>query len=433
MSTTAPQSLEINPQRMGAVIALAVGLGIGGAVVGSVFLAVLNILQEWVWQDLPSRFSPDMNDWWYLLLWALVAAAIVAVAQRLPGHTGAAPLTGLHFDNGPKQIASVALAAMATLALAIPLGPEAPLIACGTALGGLVAHKAGADTRQLAMLLGGAAAIGAILGNPFITAVLFLEFAAMGRLPLAALTPIYVSLSAGYLVMTGLGPYTGLGTHSLSVAGLPPLDRLPLLSIVLSIVVAVLAAVITLGARAIGWQAWRRARSHPVPVLFLGAALIVAVALMTMRLSGLPLETVLFDGEGGIPDLIASQSAGAVAIATLGRMIVYGIALGAGFRGGPIFPSVAMGVGVGAAVALLVDPALQTPLIVAGIAACVAASLKLTFSAGLIALLITSSAGVVTAPVAIIGAIVGLLVRVIHDKKWPPPAGPGSAEETAVA
>lgn len=81
--------------------------------------------------------------------------------------------------------------------------------------------------------------------------------------------------------------------------------------------------------------------------------------------------------------------------------------------------------------ALLIDPSLQTPLIVAGIAACIAASLKVTFTAGLLALLITSTAGAVTAPVAIVGAIVGYLVRIAHDRKWPPPVP--SAVDTAAA
>ena len=422
---------EMGPADMGRLVALAVALGIGGALVGSVFLAIMSFGQNLIWKDIPGGLPITAQDWWYVLIWMVVAAAVVAVAQRLPGHTGGSPIEGLHFNVGPKQIGGVALAALATLILAIPLGPEAPLIACGTALGGYFARNAKAEARQLAMLLGGAAAIGAVLGNPFITAVLFLEFAALGVLPVAALVPVYISLAAGYLVMTGLGGFSGLGTHTLSVAGLPPLDRLPWLSIAFAIVAAVVAAVLTLLARAIGWQTWRVAQRRPVPTLFVAAILIGTVGIVITHFSGLSIETVLFDGEGGIPELIGATSFTAVLLATVGRLIVYGLALGAGFRGGPIFPSVAMGVGVGAAMALLIDPSLQTPLIVAGIAACIAASLKVTFTAGLLALLITSTAGAVTAPVAIVGAIVGYLVRIAHDRKWPPPVP--SAVDTAAA
>lgn len=424
---------EMSPRDMGRLVVLAVGLGIGGALVGSVFLAIVTVGQNFIWKDLPGGVPITGHDWWYVLLWMVVAAAIVALAQRLPGRTGGSPIEGLHFDVGPKQIASVVLAALGTLILAIPLGPEAPLIACGTALGAFVARNAGDDTQKLAMLLGGAAAIGAVLGNPFISAVLFLEFAALGVLPAAALVPVYISLGSGYLVMTGLGSFSGLGTHTLSVAGLPPLERLPWLSILFAVVVGVIAAVATLVARAIGWQTWRVAQRRPVPTLFVAALLIGVVAILATMASGLSIETVLFSGEGGIPELVAATSVGALLAATVGRLIVYGLALGAGFRGGPIFPAVGLGVGVGATVALLVDPSLQTPLIVAGIAACVAASLKVTFTAGLLALLITSSAGAVTAPVAIVGAVVGFLIRMVHDKKWPPPVAPTGPEDSPSA
>lgn len=424
-----PPSPEVDPSQLGRMLALAVGMGIGGALVASVFLGLVTLLQDLVWEDIPESVGFNAANWWYVLPLALLSAALVAVAQRLPGHTGGAPLTGLHFDIGPRQIGSVALAAVATLALAMPLGPEAPLIACGTALGGLVARNAGADARQLAMLLGGAAAIGAILGNPFITAFMFLEFAALGVLPAAALLPTYVSLGTGYLVMTGLGGISGLGSHTLSVSGLAPVDRLPWWSLLLGALAAVVATILTLTARAIGWRVFALGQRNPTATVFGAAAVIAVVGVVATSWAGLPLDTVLFDGEEGLPAMIASESAGALALVTLARMLTYGIALSAGFRGGPIFPALSLGVGTGAAVALFVDPALETPMIVAAIAACVASSLKLPFTAGLLALLVTSSAGVATAPVAILGAVIGFVIRVAHDKRWPPPEVPAAHDE----
>ncbi|MFN8126402.1 MAG: chloride channel protein [Candidatus Nanopelagicales bacterium] len=427
---------EVAPSDMAKTILLAIALGIGGSVVASVFLAILTVLQDFVWQDLPAHFSLSAGTWWYVLAWAIVAAGLIAIAQRMPGKTGGVPITGLHFDIGPKEIASVALAAMATLALAMPLGPEAPLIACGTALGAFVARNAGDEAKKLAMLLGGAAAIGAVLGNPFISAFMFLEFAALGVLPAAALLPLLVSLGTGYLVMSGLGSFSGLGTHALSVSGLAPIDQLPMWSLATGLLAALVAGLLTLVARAIGWQVFPFTKRRPALTVLVAAIVIALVGAGAAAWADLPLDTVLFDGETGLSAVLASTSAGAIAIVTFGRMIVYGIALSAGFRGGPIFPAMSLGVGVGAMVALFVDPSLETPMVVAGIAACVAASLKLPFTAGLLALLVTSSAGVVTAPVAIIGAVVGFVMRVAHDKKWPPPetsAAPGSAAPAPAA
>ena len=130
----------------------------------------------------------------------------------LPGKTGGIPITGLHFDVGPKEIASVALAAMATLALAMPLGPEAPLIACGTALGAFLTREVQSGGSKLAMLLAGAAAIGAVWATRSSLRSCSWSSLRWGLLPAAALVPLYVSLGTGYLVMTGLGGISGLGT-----------------------------------------------------------------------------------------------------------------------------------------------------------------------------------------------------------------------------
>ena len=425
--TTPTADPEIAPSAMARMLALAVALGVGGALVASLFLAILTVLQDFVWKDLPENLSLDPSAWWYVLAWAIVAALLIAVAQRLPGKTGGIPITGLHFDVGPKEIASVALAAMATLALAMPLGPEAPLIACGTALGAFLTRKSSPEARKLAMLLAGAAAIGAVLGNPFITAFMFLEFAALGVLPAAALVPLYVSLGTGYLVMTGLGGISGLGTHALSVTGLTPIDKLPYFSLVTALVAALSAGILTLVARAIGWRVLPLAQRRPAVTVLVAAVVIALIGAGASAWSGLPLEAVLFDGEAGLPAVLASESAAAIAIVTIARMITYGIALSAGFRGGPIFPSMSLGVGIGASLSLFLDPSMETPMVVAAIAACVSASLKLPFTAGLLALLITSSAGVVTAPVAIVGAVVGYVLRIAHDKKWPPPEQPSAS------
>jgi purine-cytosine permease-like protein len=58
----------------------------------------------------------------------------------------------------------------------------------------------------------------------------------------------------------------------------------------------------------------------------------------------------------------------------------------------------------------------MSALIVAGMAAGVAAMLKLPFTAGLLAIVIGAGAGLVVTPMAIIGAIVGVALRMAYDK-----------------
>lgn len=418
---------------MARALLLAVVLGIGGALVASLFLGVLSAGQDLIWTTLPETLGIQGQPLWYLLPCMVIGAAIVAVAYRLPGSTGGSPITGLHFNVGPREIASVALAALGSLVFAAPLGPEAPLIACGTALGGLLARNADPKARQLAMLLGGAAAIGAIFGNPFITAFLFLEFAAAGILPAAALVPVLVALGTGYLVMTGLGRFSGLGTHELSVGGLAVVERLDPADFLLGLLVAIVAAVMVLFARELGWRVFAASGRSRVPVLLGSAVLMAVVGWAACAWSGLSLQTVLFSGEGGLPELIGATSFGALLIVLVAKMITYGVALGAGFRGGPIFPAVGIGVAAACAVAVLLDPGQQTALIVVGIAAATAATLRMPFTAGLLALLITGGAGVITAPVAILGAVVGWIARMAMDRARPHVAPEATASEATAA
>ena len=166
------------------------------------------------------------------------------------------------------------------------------------------------------------------------------------------------------------------------------------------------------------------AQRRPAVTVLVAAVVIALIGAGASAWSGFcPRSRALFDGEAGLPAVLASESAAAIAIVTIARMITYGIALSAGFRGGPIFPSMSLGVGIGASLSLFLDPSMETPWWWRP-SLPASASLKLPFTAGLLALLITSSAGVVTAPVAIVGAVVGYVLRIAHDKKWPPRSSP---------
>ena len=61
--TTPTADPEIAPSAMARMLALAVALGIGGALVASLFLAILTVLQDFVWKDLPENLSLDPSAW----------------------------------------------------------------------------------------------------------------------------------------------------------------------------------------------------------------------------------------------------------------------------------------------------------------------------------------------------------------------------------
>ena len=302
---------------------------------------------------LPEAMGWSSAPWWLSAILLLIGATGVALARRLPGATGNGPLTGFHFDDPLSMVPSVLLAALFTLVFGLVLGPEAPLIVLGTAVGAIVARRAEPQARRAAMLLGGVAAIGAVLGNPFVTGFMILEFAAAGLVPAAVITPVFVALGAGYLTQIGIFGLPGFGVSTLAVPGLPAYPEILPGDILRGLLVAVIAAIVAVSARSLGVAVDRVARRRPVPVLY-GAAIVTALVLLVAEAGfGLPQEVILFSGVDGMGALVAETSVTAVIVILIGKAIAYGVALGGGYRGGPIFPATFLGVGAGVLLALL--------------------------------------------------------------------------------
>ena len=175
-----------------------------------------------------------------------LAGVLVAAALRLPGHGGHSPLEGLGLGATPLiDLPSILLAAFATLALGLVLGPEAPLIALGLGLGSVAVRlvRVEGTEAELLVLAGAFAAIAALFGEPLIAALLILEIAvasraiparAMGR----ALLPGFVATGTGALVFTGVGDWPGLEPFSLAVPGLPAYDTVRIADLVLCLLIA---------------------------------------------------------------------------------------------------------------------------------------------------------------------------------------------------
>jgi H+/Cl- antiporter ClcA len=408
-----PNVPAVSPQ----VLLLAVVLGVIGALAASILLEGVSAATELVWTTLPRQLGfGEPPDWWVFVA-LLVAALFVFVAWRLPGRTGGGPLSGLHFDLDQRTAPGFLLAAIGTLVFGAVLGPEAPLIALGTGLGALIFARKGGPVKQLGMLLTGGAAIGSIFGNPFITAFLFLEFAAFGALPAIALVPLFVALASGYIVEIGINHFVGLGTHSLAVPGIPPYDQLLGADIIGGILIAVIAGAVTILVRQGAARLEKLGGSHPAAVLFGGALLTAMVAVLARAITGQPLETVLFSGQSGMPLIVDETAAGTVVVLLAAKAIAYSVGLGAGFRGGPIFPAAALGTAAGVLASLLIGDLALAPMVVSAMAASIAASLKMPFTSALMAVLITSGVGVDVVPLAVIGAVVGLVMRQALDRR----------------
>ena len=394
---------------------MAVLLGVLGAIGAAAFLMVMSYATDFVWEWIPAQVGLDEVPWWYVVAGLLVGALLIIAARRLGPGMGS-PLEGFHFDVGPSRAIAALSVALATLIFGGVLGPEAPLIVVGTVIAGFITRNKPAQVQQFAMALGGIAAIGTILGNPFIAAFMVLEFAALGAMPRQALIPLFVALGSGYLVLTGIGPFTGLGQVELAVPGLTEVDRLTFGDLVIGFVVALIAAVAVLISRQVGYSLQRVEKTRPAVAIIVSALVIGGLATFVMLAFDQPYDVVPFSGETAMDSLITETSALAVLAIVVAKALSYGVSLGGGWRGGPIFPATYIGVAAAVCVGLVITATPMSALIVAGMAAGVAAMLKLPFTAGLLAVVIGAGAGLVVTPMAIIGAIVGVALRMAYDK-----------------
>jgi H+/Cl- antiporter ClcA len=126
---------------------------------------------------------------------------------------------------------------------------------------------------------------------------------------------------------------------------------------------------------------------------------------------------VLFSGENALPQILAQTSAGVLVLLVLMKGAAYALSLGAGFRGGPTFPAVTLGVAVGVLAAIVLPGLDLTPAVITGVAAGAAAGLKLPFFGALLAALMAGSAATETIPIAIIAAVVGWLVATALQRR----------------
>lgn len=399
-------------------IVLTIPFAILGAIVATVFLFLEDHLLTAVWTDLPKALGMSEPAWWLVMLLPLIGAGIVMIAWRLPGKTDAGPLEGLHFDVRPDTFFSVILAAFGTLIFGLVLGPEAPLLACGTAAGAFVLRRQPDTVMKFGMLMTALAAIAAIFGNPVVVVLMLAEFCALGMIPAAALMPGFVALGVAYVAETGVGSWSGLGNASLAVPGLPEFTSMSTADLLVGLGAALIAAILTLISRKIGERVAQGAKRKPYLVLVVVALVTSALALAVREITGGSIDLVLFSGQSGTPEMLAETSIGAVVLILVAKMVAYGGALGAGYRGGPIFPAVFLGVAVAVGAGILFPAASLTGLVVAAVAATVTAALKAPFTAAVLALMLATQAGAANAAaLAIFGAAIGFLLRAALDQR----------------
>jgi H+/Cl- antiporter ClcA len=414
------------------LVGLGALIGVPAALVAVAFLALTHELEQWLWTDLPDALGRSSPPWYLIVGLPVVGACLVFAARRLlPGDGGHSPIGGL--DMSPTPIAygpGVALAALASLPFGAVLGPEAPLIALGSVVGLAVTRFARLDQREqkVAGMAGSFAAIAALFGGPIVAGMLLVEAGVgMGAALIPVLIPGLVAAAVGYVVFTGFGNWGGLEETVLTVPGLPAYESTRLLDLVLALGVGVGAALTIAGVHLLAKRVNRAnsgSASGQARLLIAGALGVGLLALLADAL-GADSQDVLFSGQASLPNIIGEGAADIVLVTLVAKALAYGISLGCGFRGGPVFPAIFVGVGF-TSLAIDVFNVSPTLAIAVGAAAGMTAATRLVLSSLVLAMLLAGTENSDVMPAAVLAAVAAWLTTRLLDARTAPAGEPGA-------
>ena len=416
-------------------------LGVPIALVAAGFLWLVNSIQAWVYTDLPSGLGfAEPPVWWPIPPLVIAGLLVGVIIKHFPGAGGHSPADGFHAGGVAtgSELPGILLAALASLGLGAVIGPEAPLIALGGGVAVLVVRLVKKDAPQQAIMVVGAAgsfaAISALLGSPLLGAFLLMEAIGLsGAIGTVVLMPGLLASGIGALVFIGVDSLVGLGAVSLAIPGLPEFDAPNGIDFLWAIVIGIAAAVIGTGIRRLGLAVRPLLQRNLVVLTPVAGLAIAGLAILYSQTTGHSPADVLFSGENDLPVLIANHADyawGALALLLVCKGLGYGVSL-AGFRGGPVFPSMFVGATIGMLLSTVAGVAL-VPAVAMGIGAMCACMLRLPFTSVLLATLLLGSDGLATMPVVIVAVVVSYMLSIWLAPPADPtatavPAPPGSA------
>ena len=439
--TTAPDPLALLRTRSYAgllVLAGIIGVPISAAAWG--FLELVTVLQSEIFTHLRTRSaSPTSRSGGPFHCSRCPACWSRSTIKYLPGTAGHLPAEGFKAGGAPSpiELPGVFFAALASLALGVVIGPEAPLIALGGGLGVCAVRLAKRDvpdrTTTAVAAAGSFAAISTLLGSPILGAFLLMEAAGLGGAVMdLVLLPGLVAAGVGSLIFVGLGAVEWSWNV---LAGDPKL--------------AVLRPTrrrrVRVGHRRSAWpppslgSGVRVARA--VPAIRVMPRMLLLTPLVGLAIAGLAIaftegtgkgtSEVLFSGQSALGALLgntAAYSLGALVLLLACKALAYGASLSS-FRGGPIFP--ALFVGAVGGVALSHAPGL--PMVAGaamGMGAMMVVMLRLPPTLVLVATLLLLSDGLAVMPLVIVAVAVAYVAsaRLTPSPTPAPAAAPATAD-----
>ena len=435
MTTPSDPLAQLRSRSYLVLLVLAAVVGVPVSVAAYFFLALVSKLQGWIFTDLPKDLGFHGEPPWWPILPLVLAGVLVSLTIRyLPGKGGRSPAEGFKAGEGPPplmDLPGIVLAAFATLSLGVVLGPEGPLIALGAGLGALavrlVKRDAPARVQSVMAAAGSFAAISTLLGSPLTGAFLLMEASGLGGATMQlVLVPGLLAAGIGSLIFIGLNAWTGLGTFSLAIPGLPHVGAPTGAEFLWALAIGLIAVPVGSGIR---WLALflRPHVERRILLLTPVAGLAVAgLAIAFGEATGKGSSEVLFSGQSALGPFItnsASYTVGALLLLIVCKGLAYSVSLSS-FRGGPTFPALFVGAAGGIALSHLPGLSLVDGVAM-GIGAMSVVMLRLPLTSVLLASLLLSSDGLAVMPVVIVAVVVAFVASArFTPTPSPAPGGP---------
>ncbi|MEV0271719.1 chloride channel protein [Hamadaea sp. NPDC050747] len=397
------------------LILLGAAIGIPAALIAALFLASVHELEHWLW-------GTGEPPWYAVVSLPILGAIIVVLARRfLPGDGGHSPLEGLSTAPTPISYApGVVLAALGSLSYGAVLGPEAPVIALGSVVGMIATRFVKLDKQGTAVVsnAGQFSSISALFGGPVVAGMLLLEGGiGLGARLLPVLLPGLVSASIGYLIFTGFGAWGGLNAPGLAVPDMPAYTGVHVGDLLIVVIVGILSALALSRVHLLG----RRVAEVklPMPALLLAGGLAVGLLALLARVLGANSQDVLFSGQASVGVVATADSTKIVLVLLIAKFLAYAVCLGCGFRGGPIFPAIFLGVALASLGVVWFDLS-PTLALAGGAAAGMAAQTRLIFSPLVFAALLVGAPSLDVLPPAVLAVAAAWLTTKFLDRRAKP-------------
>ncbi len=350
------------------ILLLAAVSGITAGLLTVVFMGTFHLGVRVLWEMLPAQFGLPATTPVMTATIALIGGVLVGLSRRFADTHPDKPL-GVELQEGQgklnyRHVPSMTLTGLISLVFGGSVGPEAPLIHLVGGAAGWIAERVQATAREALQITFSAicGALGIFFGSPFGGAIFVVELSRQGGRALMALVlPAMVGATLGFSVFFVITESVigGLITFP-DYAGVTVFDLL--ISVPLACVGATIGVLFLYSIKQ-GYTVYRPLAQRPIIRGLIGGVVLATFGVFSPLL--------LFSGEAEFHSLQAQVSElGVLMLLALAgaKILVTASCLGAGYRGGTIFPAIFAGGCVGLAFSELL------PFIPPGVAVAVLAT-----------------------------------------------------------